>query len=206
MPFETETAHLLDRLARVQGRHRRRLIALAGPPASGKSTLAETLAETLPNACVVPMDGFHLDNRILAAQGLTGRKGAPDTFDVAGFHHLLQRLQRDDDVFYPIFDRARDCAIAGAGLVTTGIETVVVEGNYLLLDAPMWRDLADLWDFAVFLRVPEDLLQARLMQRWHDHGFSAQAAHDKIETNDMPNARTTAAQLMTPDLVLEARA
>lgn len=206
MPLEAETADLLDRLAHVRGRHRRRLIALAGPPASGKSTLADTLAETLPNACVVPMDGFHLDNRILAARGLTGRKGAPDTFDVAGFHHLLQRLQRDDEVFYPIFDRARDCAIAGAGLVTANVQTVLVEGNYLLLDAPIWCDLADLWDYSVFLRVPEDLLHARLMQRWHHHGFSAEAARAKIETNDMPNARKTAAQLVTPDLVLEERA
>jgi pantothenate kinase len=98
---------------------RRRLVALAGAPASGKSTLAEALASELRSQrCatqVVPLDGFHLHNQILIDRGLLPHKGAPDTFDAQGFAHLIGRLHDDPEVYYPVFDRARDIAIAGAG-------------------------------------------------------------------------------------------
>ena len=52
----------------------RRLIALA-PPASGKSTLAAELVVALGSTSkLVPVDGFHLDNRLLEARGLRYRK------------------------------------------------------------------------------------------------------------------------------------
>ena len=80
---------LVDRIfCRIQllaRSNRRTLIAIGGPPASGKSTLAETLQERLNEQSMpcglVPMDGFHLDNEILNARGLLSRKGAPETFD-----------------------------------------------------------------------------------------------------------------------------
>jgi pantothenate kinase len=37
------------------------------------------------SAAVVPMDGFHYDDAVLAGLGLSGRKGAPETFDFGGF-------------------------------------------------------------------------------------------------------------------------
>lgn len=206
MQPDSALAVLLQQVSDVVPRRRRRLVALAGPPASGKSTLAQELAAALPSARVVPMDGFHLDNRILATRGLSDRKGAPETFDVAGFAHLLTRLQSEDDVFYPIFDRTTDRAIAGAGHIGPDTETVVVEGNYLLLDAPHWRDLCGLFDVTAYLEVPEDVLRARLMQRWHEHGYTPQQAQAKVEGNDLPNTRQTAQALVRPDIVLtEAR-
>lgn len=185
-------------------RHRRKLVALAGPPASGKSTLADQLAAGLPHACVVPMDGFHLDNRILATRGLSDRKGSPETFDVGGFAHLLRRLQTEDEVFYPLFDRASDRAVAGAGCIGPKTETVVVEGNYLLLDTAKWRDLRALFDVTSYLEVSEDVLRERLMQRWRDHGYTQKQAQAKVEMNDIPNAQQTAAALLAPDIVLSA--
>ena len=62
---------------------------------------------------VVPMDGFHLDNALLDARGLRAKKGAPETFDVAGFIALIHRLKTEADVVYPLFDRARDLSVAG---------------------------------------------------------------------------------------------
>jgi pantothenate kinase len=203
MPLDALVATLVDRVTPVPKRHKRRLIAVAGPPASGKSTLAAELACALPRACVVPMDGFHLDNRVLTARGLLSRKGAPETFDIAGFTTMIARLQDEKEVVYPVFDRSIECAIAGAAVVDETTETVVVEGNYLLLDAPGWRTLRPLWDFAAYLDVPEDELRARLMQRWHDHGYAPEDAHRKVETNDLPNAATTRAHMMKPDLMLK---
>ena len=97
---------------------RRNLIAVVGPPASGKTTVASTLLRVL-NARGVPtglvaMDGFHLDNTVLDARSLRARKGAPETFDLAGFSSLLTRLAVEDEVIAPTFDRARDASGRGA--------------------------------------------------------------------------------------------
>ena len=75
---------------RLAGR-KRILVAIAGAPAAGKSTMSEKLARLLPegSAVVVPMDGFHYDDIVLEARGLRPRKGAPETFDFAGFKVLL---------------------------------------------------------------------------------------------------------------------
>lgn len=177
----------------------RRLIALAGPPGSGKSTLAGAVAQAL-GAPVVPMDGFHLDNRILEPRALLPRKGAPDTFDASGFLRLATALRAGGEVFYPVFDRALDIAIAGAGCVAAECDTVVLEGNYLLYDAPVWRELRPLWDLAIYLSVPEETLRRRLTRRWLDHGLAPAAAAARAEGNDMANARLIAARRLPADL------
>jgi len=165
----------------------RRLIALAGPPASGKSTLAADLVARLgPSAALVPMDGFHLDNRLLDAMGLRDRKGTPESFDLGGLTRLVSALRHEARVYYPLFDRACDIAIAGAGCVTPTHQTVVIEGNYLMFDAPGWRDLAAQWDGCVFLDVDAATLRQRLLRRWQDHG--PDVARARVEGNDMPNA------------------
>jgi pantothenate kinase len=179
---------------------RRRLVAVAGPPASGKSTLAEDLATQDPAFRVVPMDGFHLDNVVLEARGLLARKGSPQTFDAAGFVHLIRRLRTEDEVVIPAFDRALDKSINGAAVVGPDVTTVIVEGNYLLLDAPVWRELAALWDYSIQLDVPEDVLRARLMQRWLSYGFSEADALSKAEANDLPNAAFVRAHSLNADL------
>jgi fructokinase len=67
------------------------------------------------------MDGFHLDNRLLIARGLLARKGAPETFAASAFVHLVRRLKEEQEVVYPVFDRALDIAIAGAGVSTLNV-------------------------------------------------------------------------------------
>ncbi|WP_281825190.1 hypothetical protein [Jannaschia rubra] len=169
----------------------RRLVALAGPPASGKSTLATRLADAIRaagrSAQVVPMDGFHLDNAVLDARGLRHRKGAPATFDVAGLGELLRQVRAGGDVPFPTFDRAADAVVPDGGCLTA--EIAVVEGNYLLLDEDPWRALAPMWDMTVALQVPEEVLRDRLIARWLDHGLAPDAARARAEENDLPNAR-----------------
>ena len=203
MPHDISQSALLERIQAVPHVNRRRLIALAGPPASGKSTMANRLADMLPQAAVVPMDGYHLDNAVLNARGLSARKGAPETFDVSGFNHLLLRLQTEEEVVCPLFDRELDRAIAGASVIGPETKTVVVEGNYLLLDAPEWRKLKSLWDFSVYLAVPEDELRRRLKRRWRRYGYTDEAAKEKIDGNDLLNASTISNNLLAADLTIE---
>ncbi|HMQ57962.1 MAG TPA: nucleoside triphosphate hydrolase, partial [Rhizobiaceae bacterium] len=151
----------------------RTITAIAGPPAAGKSTLAEKLAASLNaqkpgSAAVLGMDGFHFDDMLLVPRGLRPVKGAPQTFDVAGFHHLLQRLRanQEAEIAVPVFDRSIEIARAGAAMVPQGVTRLVVEGNYLLLDRAPWSHLKPLFDTTVLLTVSESVLRDRLLARW----------------------------------------
>jgi len=181
----------------------RRLVAVVGPPASGKSTVAHALSKRLTaqgeESAVVPMDGFHLDDRLLQADGTQNRKGAPHTFDAYGFVRVVRALQSADPVVYPIFDRSREIAIAGAGRVPATCKTVVVEGNYLLLQQPPWTELHDLWTLSIALNPPMDLLIERLKARWVKH--EKPDAQAWIDTNDVPNITTVMTKSAPADII-----
>lgn len=192
--MDTLTQHintLADHL--LQMGETRRIVAITGAPASGKSTLASELARRLTaqrhTAVVVPMDGFHLDNAVLADMGLGPRKGAPETFDVAGFIRLIRALKSERDVYAPKFDRARDLSIGGAVAIPAATQFVIVEGNYLMLDEAPWRDLAPLWDVTARLEVAMPELRARLIHRWLSLNHTRMVATRRAEGNDIPNAQ-----------------
>lgn len=182
----------------------RKVIGLAGAPASGKSTLAQQLAAMIPNARVVPMDGFHLDNSVLEPLGLLPRKGAPETFDATGFVALVERLAEGGALRYPTFDRDSDAVVDDGGQLDASCDTVIVEGNYLLLDEPPWADLRGLFDLSIFLDVPAEVLQARLVQRWLDQGLSPEAALARAQGNDLPNAITVQKRSIQADVMIRA--
>ena len=210
-PYSEELARNAEMLAERIGDlpetgARRHLAAIAGPPGSGKSTLAEAVVAELVgaglDAVLMPMDGFHLDNRLLEPRGLLPRKGAPETFDFGGFAATLARVRTEASVILPIFDRTREIAIAGAEEIRPETTHVVVEGNDLLLDEDPWRDLSALWDFTAFLNVDEAELERRLLRRWRRFGFDEDGAREKALGNDIPNARRVNASVLAPDLTL----
>ena len=203
------TAVAFDIAARIEALPEgaeRRIVAIAGPPGSGKSTLAEAVVATLVAhgraAVLMPMDGFHLDDRLLVPRGLRPRKGAPETFDFGGFASTLRRIRSEASVYLPVFDRSREIAIAGAEEIGPETSIVVVEGNYLALDEDPWRALAALWDYLVFLDVPEAELERRLIDRWLGHGFERAEAEAKARGNDLVNARRINAARLPCDLTL----
>lgn len=201
-----ETGLLAAIMARASGRDRL-IVAIAGAPGSGKSTLAERLRESIEasgeSVAVVPMDGFHFDDRVLVARGLLTRKGAPETFDVAGFRHLMMRLRAcEADVAIPVFDRSIEIARAGAAIVPAETRIILAEGNYLLLDEAPWDSLAGAFDLTVWLDVPVAELERRLVRRWLDHGFAPDKAREKALSNDIPNARRVAAGSRKADFTL----
>jgi pantothenate kinase len=181
------------------------IVAIAGPPGSGKSTLAERLHEVLPEdkSAVVAMDGFHFDDAVLNGRGLRPRKGAPETFDYAGFAALLRRIRdAEPEIAIPVFDRSMELSRAGAAIVGSDIKFILVEGNYLLLDEEPWSALSGLFDFSIFVDVPRPELERRLMGRWRGHGKSDDDARAWIASNDLPNVERVLARRRNADLIV----
>ncbi|MGZ3216987.1 nucleoside/nucleotide kinase family protein [Paracoccus sp. T5] len=197
-----DLAGLQQRLALLTQGTQRHLVALAGPPGAGKSHLSDALLAALPGAALLPMDGYHLDDGLLAARGELARKGAPQTFDLDGFAVMLDRLAADDgrEVLVPVFDRRLEISRAAAREIAPEARLILVEGNYLLLDRPGWRDLHRRFALTVMLDVPEPVLRARLAARWRD--LPADQARAKLEGNDLPNMELVLSASRPADLML----
>lgn len=196
---------LLDEALRSGGR---RLLGIAGAPGAGKSTLTALLAEQLPagSCVVVPMDGFHLADIALARLGRAERKGAPDTFDAAGYVALLQRLRtampHDPSVWAPMFERELEQPLAGAIEVRAEVPLVITEGNYLLLEDGPFAQVRAMLDACWFVEVPEELRHERLIARHEHFGKPPRAARDWALGPDEDNARLVAATRDRADVVV----
>jgi len=186
----------LERAHQLLGTGRRQILGIAAAPGAGKSTLAQALASALgPQAVVVPMDGFHLANVELKRLGRAQRKGAPDTFDAAGYVNLLHRLraqQPHETVYAPAYERTIEESVAGAIAISGDTPLVITEGNYLLLDDDAWAGLRPALDVAWYLDVNDALRESRLLERHMRFGRSEADARSWIENTDAPNARRIA--------------
>jgi pantothenate kinase len=193
---------------RAEHRGGRLIVAIAGPPGGGKSTLADAVARGLntegERAAVFPMDGYHYDDAILNARGDRARKGAPHTYDVDGFAAMLKRLRDEPtrDAAVPVFDRDLELSRGSARIIAPHHSIIVCEGNYLLLDDAPWTGLAPLFDLTVMIVESEAELLRRLTARWVHYGFDAAAMANKLDGNDMPNVRLVLARSRAADITL----
>ena len=171
----------------------RQVMAIAGAPGAGKSTLVERLADALKGqpVAILPMDGFHYDDAVRHAMGRRPWKGAPDTFDVGGLRSVLLRLRdgAEGAVAVPVFDRDLEISRGSARIIPPQTRLILAEGNYLLLDRDPWRSLRPCFDTTVLIEVPEAELRRRLRQRWVGYGLTEAEIDFKLDQNDLPNGR-----------------
>ncbi|MER6562510.1 nucleoside/nucleotide kinase family protein [Streptomyces sp. NPDC001027] len=194
-------------------RGRRTLLGIAGSPGAGKTTLAERLVRELngagePWAAQVPMDGFHLADVELDRLGRRDRKGAPDTFDAAGYAALLHRLRAEADggdvVYAPGFERVLEQPLAGAVPVPPEVRLVVTEGNYLLLGTGAWARVRAALDEVWFCETDEDERVRRLVARHEEFGKGHEEAVAWVRRSDRLNAELVATTRDRADLVVRA--
>lgn len=164
-----------------------RLIAIAGVPGSGKSTLSAALCDSMPGAVVVPMDGYHLPRHALDEEGLR-RRGAVPTFDAAAFRQDLLQLRQTREGWFPAFDHAEQDPRPSAIRVTSAAPLVIVEGLYVLFSS--WQT-ADLFDFTIFIDCDLETAMQRVAQRHLACGLcaTAEAAKERVDSNDRLNAQ-----------------
>jgi pantothenate kinase len=197
-----------DLVARARGLGPDRvLLGICGAPGAGKSTLAAKLVTALGDEAVyVGMDGFHLAQVELTRLDRTARKGAPDTFDAAGYVNLLSRLatQTTTTVYAPEFRREIEEPIAGAVPVHPEHRIVVTEGNYLLVPDAPWHQVKTLLTETWFLSPAETLRRERLIARHQAFGRTPDEARERTLGSDERNAVLINATLPAADLVLHA--
>jgi pantothenate kinase len=183
----------LDRIKKLLSRERRTLLGLVGPPGSGKSTLAQAIHQAFPDTSViVPMDGFHLANAELRRLGLARRKGAPETFDAAGYVALVRRIREQgtrETVYAPEFHREIEEPVAGAIPVQPSTKLIITEGNYLLLETGPWAELAQLLDETWYVDTDSTQRVERLIERHVHFGRTRAAAEEWVHSSDEKNAR-----------------
>jgi len=193
----------IERLvAQLEARPSRWMIALAGVPGSGKTTLASRLVEavnarTAPSTVVaLGMDGFHFTRAALRrfpnpAEAFA-RRGAPWTFDAAALQQRLQELRAAvgrSDVAWPGFEHSVGDPVEDALRVPVSTRLVIVEGLYLLHRADGWESISQCFDERWYLDTPLEIALERLalrhMQAW---GITRDAAEHRIATSDRLNA------------------
>lgn len=201
----------MERITPLLDTGNRIMVGVTGAPAAGKSTLAVALAAAYERelgehlAVAVPMDGFHLSNVELDRLGLADRKGAPETFDAAGFVHLLRRLRERDPhetVYAPSFNRALNESIGSDIPVLPRARLIVVEGNYLLLESGAWAGVRPLLDLALYIEAPQPARIGSLLRRQRARGLAEDDARDWVFRSDEANARLIAATRPRADAVL----
>ncbi|MEX1344880.1 MAG: nucleoside/nucleotide kinase family protein [Candidatus Limnocylindrales bacterium] len=187
----------------------RQVIAIAGAPASGKSTIASRLNERLNevapgSTALLPMDGYHFDDEMLVPRGWRPRKGAPHTFDVGGYASALRRIRANDEPFVavPRFDRDLEIARAGAIIIEPTVRLIVSEGNWLLLQDEPWPTLLPLFDHTALVKTEWETLEQRNRDRWVGYDYTEEMILEKLEGNDLPNARLVYERSTEPDWII----
>ena len=102
---------------------------------------------------------------------------------------------------WPIYDRTLHNPVDN--VITISAPIILLEGNYLLLDEPGWRDLTSYADYTISLTADETHLRNRLIERKAASGNSIEKATAFVDYSDMVNVRTCLQETRNADLYLE---
>ena len=209
------------------------LVAVAGPPGCGKSTIAAKAVDMLnasankprnrrrrldKEAVVVSVDGFHYPRSYLDALPNRAeayiRRGAPWTFDVQGILTFIRALKksaslpREDRpaVYAPSFDHAAKDPVADDICIPPRAQIVILEHNYLLLDESDWREISGMVDVRIFVDVDASVARNRVARRHVLAGIedTLVKGQRRFDLNDGPNGELIRRNLVQCDLVVRS--
>lgn len=153
--------------------HSRIVAGIGGFPASGKTTFAKSLSQSInkqlhANVSIhLPMDGFHFHHERLRAEGLEAIKGDLTTFDVTSFvHMILDFIQKPNSTFCaPDYVREKHDVVENAIQVKPEVRILVTEGIYVGYPGPGWESLKPLLDILFYLDVSPERCADRIVDR-----------------------------------------
>ncbi|KAM0873832.1 hypothetical protein ACQ4PT_037832 [Festuca glaucescens] len=224
--YDALAEHLLSVLKNVDHLDSKYIVGLAGPPGAGKSTVASEVVRCVNArwsqkhskdsslnsnediATMLPMDGFHLYRSQLDAmedpKEAHARRGAPWTFNPCLFLKCLQALKKEGSVYAPSFDHGVGDPVENDIVVKPEHKIVIVEGNYLLLEDNIWREIRDLFDEKWLIDIDIDVSMQRVLQRHIGTGKEPDVAAWRISYNDRPNAELIMESRKAADLVIRS--
>jgi pantothenate kinase len=195
----------------------RLMVAVAGPPGSGKTVFATLLAAVINaeadrnEAVVIPLDGWHFPNQYLDTHTirqmgqtlpLRQMKGSPPTFNTEAAFACLGKIRQGGPVSYPVYSRMKHEPVADGGRVEPFHHIVIVEGNYWLLREAPWIKFRPLFDISIFLAAKPETLLDGLRQRQLRSGRSAEAAEQQVMHVDLPNIELVLKNSATANIVV----
>lgn len=187
------------------------MVAIAGVPASGKSTLAELVvakanallaaadAMHSTSAILVGLDGWHLTRAQLDAMSdpklAHDRRGAHWTFDGPSYVEFAKLLRQPATavITAPSFDHALKDPTPHAVSIYPFHRLVLIEGLYTMLKYDMWVQGAQLMDERWWVEVALEEAKRRLVRRHVLTGVAKdmEEAIWRAEQNDEPSKHCT---------------
>ncbi|KAN0101250.1 P-loop containing nucleoside triphosphate hydrolase protein [Tylopilus felleus] len=201
----------------------RLLIAIAGVPASGKTSFAVCLVQTInalleahpsnSQAILVGLDGWHLTRAQLDAmpdpKHAHDRRGIHWTFDAPAYVDFVARL-RDTPlplvVNAPSFDHALKDPVPDAIVIQPCHRVVVIEGLYAMLDIDPWRQAAAQMDERWWIQIDPARAKTRLVKRHVQTGVAKDMVEAvwRAENNDEDNGRFIARNLFNMTYTIQS--
>ena len=190
---------LVGQLGKMREHAGRRLIVyLAGPCGAGKTTLSLLLeslahAHTENSAQAVGIDGFHygceyLSSHYISRNGdkilMQNIKGSAETYDFEKLHGKIASLKHAD-ISWSGYDRTIHDVVENVSFIDGQI--VIIEGNWLLLNEPPWRELVQFCDYSIFVDADRETLISWLVERKIMGGLSAEQAREFVLRSDAEN-------------------
>jgi len=202
----------------------RLLVAIAGVPASGKSTLAELVVAKVnallaadsvthpTSAILVGLDGWHLTRAQLDAmldpKLAHDRRGAHWTFDGPSYVEFAKLLRQPAAavITAPSFDHALKDPTPHAVSIYPTHRLVVIEGLYSMLKHGIWEQGAQLMDERWWIQVDLEEARRRLVKRHVLTGVAKdmEEAIWRAGQNDEPNGKFIAENLYEPTRIIKS--
>ncbi|KAL3517638.1 hypothetical protein ACH5RR_020227 [Cinchona calisaya] len=224
--YDALAERLVPTAAAASNSNYKHIVGLAGPPGAGKSTLASEVAQRInklwPQKCisfdsqvepseaaiVLPMDGFHLYRHQLDAmkdpEEAHARRGAPWTFDPEQLLRCLKTLRDQGSVYAPSFDHGVGDPVEDDIFIDVRHKVVIVEGNYLLLEEDVWKDISSIFDEKWFIDVDIEIAMERVLKRHTSTGKLPGVAKWRVDYNDRPNAELIMKSKRNADLIVKS--
>ena len=150
------------------------VIGVAGSVAVGKSTFARILQALLarwpdhPKVDLVTTDGFLHPNEVLAARGISDRKGFPESYDTRRLLEFLRELKSGaPTVTAPVYSHVVYDIVPGEEVVVAQPDIVIVEGlNVLQVGTGATEFVSDYFDYSIYVDANESDIRQWFVQRF----------------------------------------